>query len=169
MASYFLCHVSFNLTREYSYIYEGRLVKIMASEGRMGLMVDWLYRVLRPAQEYFTHMETSPLPVKGCKFRPMLGSQGLWAGRDLYRATPAVTRDLGFTGLIQRTAPFSRLLRHTRGCGGSILTRILTGLGLMEMKCIFDIGIIFLYGPRFLRWAMWPMGLCWNCQPMYIA
>ena len=30
------------------------------------------------------------------------------------------------TGLIQRTAPFSRLLRHTRGCGGSILPRILT-------------------------------------------
>jgi hypothetical protein len=46
---------------------------------------------------------------------------------DLYRATPAVTRDLGFSGLIRRTAPFSRLLRHTRGCGGSILTRILTG------------------------------------------
>jgi hypothetical protein len=26
----------------------------------------------------------------------MLGAQGLWAGRDLYRATPAVTGDLGF-------------------------------------------------------------------------
>jgi hypothetical protein len=44
------------------------------------------------------------------KFRPMLGAQGLWAGRDLYRATPAVTRDLSFSGLIRRTAPFSRLL-----------------------------------------------------------
>jgi hypothetical protein len=61
------------------------------------------------------------------KFRPMLGAQGLWARRDLYRATPAVTRDLGFSGLIRKTAPFSRLLRHTRGCGVSILTRILTG------------------------------------------
>jgi hypothetical protein len=27
----------------------------------------------------------------------------------VYRATPAVTRDLGFSGLIQKTAPFSRL------------------------------------------------------------
>jgi hypothetical protein len=90
-------------------------------------LIDWLFIVLRPAQEYFTYMETSLLPVKGCKFRPMLGAQGHWAGRDLYRATPAVTRDLGFSGLIRRTAPFSRLLRHTRGCGGSILTRILTG------------------------------------------
>jgi hypothetical protein len=49
------------------------------------------------------------------KFRSMLGAQGHSAGRDLYRATPAVTRDLGFSGLIRRTAPFSRLLRHTRG------------------------------------------------------
>jgi hypothetical protein len=54
---------------------------------------------------------------RATKFRPMLGAQGLWAGRDLYRATPAV----------RKTAPFCRLLRHTRGCGGSILTRILTG------------------------------------------
>jgi hypothetical protein len=39
-----------------------------------------------------------------------------------------VTRDLSFSGIIRRTAPVSRLLRHTRGCGGSILTQILTGL-----------------------------------------
>ena len=64
---------------------------------------------------------------RAAKFRPMLGAQGFWAGRDLYRATPAVTRDLGFSGLIRRTATFSRLLRHTRGCGGSFLTRFLTG------------------------------------------
>jgi hypothetical protein len=65
---------------------------------------------------------------RAAKFRPLLGAQGLWAGRDLYRATPSLTRDLGFSGLIRRTAPFSRLLRHTRGCGGSILTRNLTRL-----------------------------------------
>jgi hypothetical protein len=64
---------------------------------------------------------------RAAKFRPMLSAQGFWAGRDLYCATPAVTRDLDFSGLIRRTAPFSRLLRHMRGCGGSILTRILTG------------------------------------------
>jgi hypothetical protein len=38
---------------------------------------------------------------RAAKFRPMLGAQGIWAGRDLYRATPAVARDLGFSGLIQ--------------------------------------------------------------------
>jgi hypothetical protein len=64
---------------------------------------------------------------RAAKFR-LLGAQGLWAGRDLYRVTPAVTRDIGFFGLIRMTAPFSRLLRHAWGCGGPILTRILTGL-----------------------------------------
>jgi hypothetical protein len=39
----------------------------------------------------------------GCKFRPMLGAQGLWAGRDLYRATPTATRDLGLYCLIRKT------------------------------------------------------------------
>jgi hypothetical protein len=73
---------------------------------------------------------------KAAKFRPMLGAQGLWAGRDLYRVTPAVTRGLSFSGLIQRTAPFSRLLRHARGCWGPILTRILTER--KDMTCDYD-------------------------------
>jgi hypothetical protein len=38
-----------------------------------------------------------------CKFRPMLGAQGLWAGRDLYRDTPTATRDLGLYGLLRKT------------------------------------------------------------------
>jgi hypothetical protein len=62
------------------------------------------------------------------KFRPMLGARGFWAGRDLYRATPTVTQDLGFSGLIRRTVPFSRLLRHAWGRGRPILTQILTGV-----------------------------------------
>jgi hypothetical protein len=71
---------------------------------------------------------------RAAKFRPMLGVQGLWAGRDLYRATPAESRDLGISGLIRRTAPFSRLLRHMRGCGGSILTQILAGNKAMDNR-----------------------------------
>jgi hypothetical protein len=57
----------------------------------------------------------------------MLDAQGFWARKDLYRATPAVTRGLVFSGLIRRTASFNRLLRNTRVCGGSILNRILMG------------------------------------------
>jgi hypothetical protein len=38
-----------------------------ASPGWWIGLVGWLFTVLRPAQEFFTYMETSPLPVKGCK------------------------------------------------------------------------------------------------------
>jgi hypothetical protein len=55
----------------------------------------------------------------------MLGAQSLWARRDLYRATPTVTQDLGFSGLIRRTAPYSHLLRSARGCRRPILTWVL--------------------------------------------
>ena len=89
------------------------------------------------------------------KFRPMLGAQGLWAGRDLYGATPAVTRDLGFSGLIRRTAPFSRLLRHAWGCGGPILTRILTGPLYFYIFAIIS------------PWK-WPMVIIWtNLNPLH--
>jgi hypothetical protein len=56
----------------------------------------------------------------------MLGAQGLWAGRDLYRAVPAMTQGLGFSSLIRRTAPFSRLLRH-KGMLKTYSNWILTG------------------------------------------
>jgi hypothetical protein len=90
-------------------------------------LIDWVFTVLRPAQEFSLIWRRHHCRWRAAKFRHMLGAQGLWAGRDLYRARPTVTRDLGFSGLIRRTAPFSRLLRHTRGCEGSILTWILTG------------------------------------------
>jgi hypothetical protein len=79
-----------------------------------------LFNVLRPAQEFFTYMETAPLPKKACKFRPMLGAQGLWAERDLYLATPTVTRDLGFSGLIWRP-PHSVASDDTHGNAEDLL------------------------------------------------
>ena len=35
--------------------------------------------ILRHTREHFTHMVASPLPVKGCKFWPVLGTHGDWA------------------------------------------------------------------------------------------
>ena len=46
--------------------------------------------------------------------KEMIGAYCVWAGRDLYRARPAVTRDLIVYGLVWRTAPFSRFLRQVR-------------------------------------------------------
>jgi hypothetical protein len=66
----------------------------------------------------------------------MLGAQGLWARRDLYRATPTVTRDLSFSSFIRWTASFSRLLRHAWGCRGPILTRFLKGTEVLySIRC----------------------------------
>jgi hypothetical protein len=72
----------------------------------------------------FDHNATNPEMQTSCNLRCIYFC-ALW---DLYRATPAVTRDLGFSGLIRRTAPISHLLRHAWECGGPILTRILTGV-----------------------------------------
>ena len=38
---------------------------------------------LHPTPEFFTHVETSTLMVKGCKIWPMLGTHGHWAVRVL--------------------------------------------------------------------------------------
>ena len=53
-----------------------------------------LFGVLRPTREFFSHLETSPFPVKSCKFWPLLDPYGHWAMRVLYRATPSVTRGI---------------------------------------------------------------------------
>ena len=53
-----------------------------------------LFVVFRPTWGFFTHMEMSILPVKGCKFWPMLGTRGHWAVRVLKRATLTVTRGI---------------------------------------------------------------------------
>ena len=61
-------------------------------------------------QECFTHTGTSPLPVNGgIVFRPLIGANCGWTGRDLYRAISAMTRDLGLHGLRRGITLISRL------------------------------------------------------------
>jgi hypothetical protein len=100
-------------------------------------LIDYYLRFYVPLKNISLIWRRHHCRWRAAKFRPMLGAQDLWAGRDLYRTSPAVTRDLGYSGLIRRTAQFSRLLRHTRGCGGSILTRILTGWKFIWVSCEF--------------------------------
>jgi hypothetical protein len=42
---------------------------------------------------------------RAAKFRPILRAQDFLAGRDIYCASPSVTRGVGFSCLIRRTAP----------------------------------------------------------------
>jgi hypothetical protein len=91
-------------------------------------LIDWLFTILhvRTAQDFSLIWRRRHCRWRAAKFRPMICTQGFWAGRNLYCAIPAATRGLNFSVLIRMTSPFSRLLRHTRWCGGSILTLILT-------------------------------------------
>ena len=42
-----------------------------------------LFVVFLPTREFFTHLETSPLHVKSCKYWPILDTQGHWPVRVL--------------------------------------------------------------------------------------
>jgi hypothetical protein len=65
-------------------------------------------------------METLPLgPYSAFNAFKQVGGGGVFIHTD------TVTWDFGFSGLTQKTIPFSRLLLHTREYWGSILTRIL--------------------------------------------
>jgi hypothetical protein len=101
-------------------------------------LIDWLIIYCFTSYSIIFHWRRHHYRWRAAKFKPMLGAQGLWAERDLYRITSAVTQGLGFSSLLRRIAPFSRLLRHPRECGGSILTRILTGR-ICEMMILNEI------------------------------
>ena len=93
-------------------------------------------------------------------------------GGIFYRATPAVTRGLGFSGLIRRTAPFSRLLRHTRGCGGSILPRILTGpQSVAFYDTQGDVEDLFLYNSLKIAWILllWMQAVVLRCPNLVLG
>ena len=50
------------------------LLRQITVEGNV--LIVCLFCVYRPTRESFNHKETSPLPVKGYKFGPMLGTHG---------------------------------------------------------------------------------------------
>jgi hypothetical protein len=91
--------------------------------------IDWLYLVLRPVQEFFTYTEMSPLHllVKGCKIEAYARRSGPLSREGLSCHTCCNMGPQFFWSHL-KDRPFSHLLRHTRGCGGSILIWILTGL-----------------------------------------
>jgi hypothetical protein len=69
-----------------------------------------------------------------------------------------------FSGLIRRTAPFSRLLRHTRGCEGYILTWILTGpLLVASYDTQGNVDDLFLPGSSWMS-LVWILLIFWYGQ-----
>ena len=67
--------------------------------------------MLMETRPHFTHLEMSPLSMKGCIFWPMLGTYGHWAVRVLY-SLPHLLRH-GSSPRIHDIYTYSRLF----GCG----------------------------------------------------
>ena len=88
----------------------------------------YLFVEFRPTQEFFTHLEMSPLPVKDCKFWPKLGTHSHWAVRVLERAKPAVTRVNRLKWSLART---SETCCRTFGSGA--VTACFNDLGLSRL------------------------------------
>ena len=59
------------------------------------------------SSEWPPHSITSYCWWRAGKLRPMLGIQSLWAGKDHYCATYALTRGLSFPSLVQWTSPLT--------------------------------------------------------------
>ena len=58
------------------------------------LVKKCLFGFYRPTRKFFTHMKTSPLPLKVSKVWPMLDTHDHLSVRVLHRATPTVTRGI---------------------------------------------------------------------------
>ena len=81
-----------------------------------------------PTRHFLTHKETSPLPMKGFTFWPILGIHGHWAVRVLERAKPAVTRVNRLKWSLART---SETCCRTFGSGA--VTACFNDLGLSRL------------------------------------
>ena len=118
-----------------------------------------LFEDLCPTWEFFTHMEMSPLRLKGCNFWPKLGTHGHWEVRVLEHATTTVPWGIRFRlGL-------SRLGFEPFACEANVLTdcAYTTVWGPLEVNYVtcnymymyetYDL----IYGvsrPKLLRWAL---------------
>jgi hypothetical protein len=96
-------------------------------------LIDWLIDYGFTPRSRIFHLygdvtiagEVTIVRRRAAKVRPMLALRAFDQG-GIFIVPHAVTRDLGFSGLVRRTAPFSCLLWQTREYVGSILTQIHT-------------------------------------------
>jgi hypothetical protein len=85
-------------------------------------LTDWLFIVLRPAQEYFTYM----LPVKGYKIKVNARRSGpLSRERSLGSCHTCCDTGPRFFRFHPKDCPIQSPFTTHKGCGESILTRIL--------------------------------------------
>ena len=66
------------------------LISSNRNEGHVIRLFVCMFGGYRPTRKFFTHIETSSLPVKGYTFWPMLGTHDHWAVRVLYSVPHAL-------------------------------------------------------------------------------
>ena len=101
-----------------------------------------LFVVFHLTRECFTYTETSPLPMRGCKFWHKLGTHGHWAVRVLQRVTPTGT-GANRNGNFPRTRVTQTYCRVFRSGG---VTTWYYDLGLSQM--VFEHPTFRLQGER---------------------
>jgi hypothetical protein len=93
--------------------------KYMYIQFRGGWFIDWLIIYGFTSRSRIFHLyEHVIIAGEGLQIsRPMLGAQGLWVGRDLYRATatPALIRGLVFLRSYPKDRPIHSLLTTHKG------------------------------------------------------
>ena len=85
-------------------------------------MVVCMFGVFRPTREFLTHMETSSLPVKCCKFWPRHGTHSHWEVRchtNCYTGHPFIMSRLGFDH-----PTFRRGERSNRLCPAAVTKKL---------------------------------------------
>jgi hypothetical protein len=141
------CHIDARRQQIPVYCCKQIVPKLLFHVGRIGQKptTDWLIIY------YFTSRSRILLiwrchhsRWRAAKFRFMFGAESLWAGRDLYRATPTVTRDFGF--LVSSEGPrFCRLYKTGMGTRRTNFNPDLRGL--CNRTC-FSLPVLFY---RFFR------------------
>jgi hypothetical protein len=76
-----------------------------------------IYGFTSPSWIFHLYGDVSPLPVTGLQNLGLCLALRAFEQQGIF----IVPWDLGFSGLIRKTAPFSRLLWHTMGCGGCLI------------------------------------------------
>jgi hypothetical protein len=83
--------------------------------------IDWLFTVLRPAQEYFTYMETSPLPLKVGRIKAYARLSGPLSREGSLSCHICCDTGPRFFRSHPKDRPIQSPLTTHKGCGGPIL------------------------------------------------
>ena len=121
-----------------------------------------LVGVLRPTRKIFTHLETSPWPVKGCKFWHLLGIHGHWAVRVFFSVPHLLSHGTSIIMLVSEDPRHSLkiiLKNHWANSNITYRFRHLIIVIVMFLSLLWLRKCGFFLSELFFMWAIWSIGL----------